>query len=45
MIPAKSVRAVLPHRPADEAALLAQIGFCQGAQPNSGLCKGDMVCL
>ncbi len=40
MIPAKSVRAVRPVQPAEQAALLAPTGFWQARRPTVGYARG-----
>ncbi len=40
MIPAKSVRAVQPVQPAEQAALLAPTGFWQARSPTVGYARG-----
>ncbi len=40
MIPAKSVRAVQPVQPTEQAALLAPTGFWQARSPTVGYARG-----
>src|SRR2546421_10835450 len=40
MIPAKSVRAVQPVQPAEQAALLVPTGFWQACSPTVGYARG-----